>query len=242
MQTGAIRGSICPIIAGVRDHSDLRASVLGTGVVGQMLGSLEGPRPTKSMTPLICRPLNESCCCYTYRHIWRLCAQPSDMSWEEGFLIWIGQRGNKFEAPGWWQAANPHPFSLLRPLPHLGRAREESRAISRHCPGCAVGGAERRGRPDEARGGGEGQISRGDYARSDGGPGGVGSPGSPLGGPGGIGGLGFGGGLFGGLSILFGVLFGVLSSRSARGRSLGPSRRPPGGVRCDPADGVDPLS
>ena len=33
------------------------------------------------------------------------CAQPSDIPWEEGFMIWAGQRDNKFETPGWWQAA-----------------------------------------------------------------------------------------------------------------------------------------
>ncbi len=31
--------------------------------------------------------------------------QPSDIPWEEGILRWAGQRGNKFEALGWQQAA-----------------------------------------------------------------------------------------------------------------------------------------
>ena len=35
-------------------------------------------------------------------HWW---VQPSDIPWEEGIMRWASQRGNKFEAPGWWRAA-----------------------------------------------------------------------------------------------------------------------------------------
>ena len=95
----ARRGYICPIIAGVQYHSDLRASGADTRVVGNKVWDpfirvdQLGIEVTLDLQTHLEAMLN---------HWW---VQPSDIPWEEGIMRWASQRGNKFEAPGWQQAA-----------------------------------------------------------------------------------------------------------------------------------------